>query len=77
MADIKYHTIDPLILETLNLNEKRMNNILDIIHGRPPNAAVHTERKHYFRSLPKDKLQPAELTERQDKTLPPILLTKK
>ena len=36
MSAEKYHTIDPLILETLNLNEKRMNYILDILHGRDP-----------------------------------------
>ncbi len=35
MTDSKYHTIDPLILETLNLNEKRMNHIFDILHERP------------------------------------------
>ena len=36
MSEEKYRTIDPLILETLNLNEKRMNYILDILHGREP-----------------------------------------
>lgn len=34
MADKKYQTIDPLILETLNLNEKRIHHIFDILHGR-------------------------------------------
>lgn len=33
MSESKYHTIDPLILETLNLNQQRMNHILNIIHG--------------------------------------------
>lgn len=42
MADLKYHTIDPLILETLNLNEKRMNYILDILHGRPTQSNIKT-----------------------------------
>lgn len=32
---MNFHTIDPLILETLNLNERRMNHILDILHGKP------------------------------------------
>ena len=38
----KYLTIDPLILETLNLNERRMNHILEILHGKNGNqrAAV-------------------------------------
>jgi len=34
MSERAYKTIDPLILETLNLNERRMNHILDILHGR-------------------------------------------
>lgn len=34
---MNFHTIDPLILETLNLNERRMNHILDILHGKPKN----------------------------------------
>ena len=36
MEDKNYHTIDPLILETLNLNERRMEHIFDILHGRDP-----------------------------------------
>lgn len=54
MSEDKYHTIDPLILETLNLNEKRMNYILDILHGRDPKEHPRTERKHY-KSLSKNK----------------------
>lgn len=54
MSEDKYHTIDPLILETLNLNEKRMNYILDILHGREPKEHPRTERKHY-KSLSKNK----------------------
>ena len=34
----KYLTIDPLILETLNINENRMNHIFDILHGRQKNS---------------------------------------
>jgi hypothetical protein len=40
MYSNKYLTIDPLILETLNLNEKRMNHILDILHGNPTKKAI-------------------------------------
>lgn len=36
MKDRKYQTIDPFLLETLNLNEKRINHIFDILHGRDP-----------------------------------------
>lgn len=38
----QYHTIDPLILETLNLNQQRMNTILDILHGRTPQKYAKT-----------------------------------
>jgi hypothetical protein len=55
MSEDKYHTIDPLILETLNLNEKRMNYILDILHGRDPKEHPRTERKHQYKSLSKNK----------------------
>lgn len=40
MQDKNYHTIDPLILETLNLNEKRMKRILNILHGNPDEDEV-------------------------------------
>jgi hypothetical protein len=53
--DGKYHTIDPLILETLNLNERRMNHILDILHGREPREYPKTERKSVNKSLSKNK----------------------
>lgn len=36
MKDRNYQTIDPLLLETLNLNEKRIHHIFDILHGRNP-----------------------------------------
>lgn len=55
MSEGKYHTIDPLILETLNLNEKRMNYILDILHGRDPKEHPRTERKQPAKSLSKNK----------------------
>ncbi len=55
MSEDKYHTIDPLILETLNLNEKRMNYILDILHGRNPKEPPRTERKPHYKSLSKNK----------------------
>lgn len=55
MSEEKYHTIDPLILETLNLNEKRMNYILDILHGRDPKEQPRTERKQNYKSLSKNK----------------------
>lgn len=57
MSAAKYHTIDPLILETLNLNEKRMNHILDILHGRPPQQYPKTERKSINRTYFKDHSQ--------------------
>lgn len=77
MTDIKYHTIDPLILETLNLNENRMNHILNILHGKQPRSTlIKTERKHYNRSLIKDTSQSKNIGN-LDESLPPILLNKK
>lgn len=32
--DRQYHTIDPLIMETLNLNQRRITHIFDILHGK-------------------------------------------
>ncbi len=34
MNERNYQTIDPLIMETLQLNEKRIHHIFDILHGR-------------------------------------------
>ena len=48
--DRQYQTIDPMIMETLNLNENRIQHILDILHGRdpkpyhPPTARQHSQR---------------------------------
>lgn len=33
MKDSKHLTIDPLILDTLNLNQQRVKHILNIIRG--------------------------------------------
>ena len=55
MSEYKYHTIDPVILETLNLNEHRMNNILDILHGRQPRKYPQTERRQVNHSYTKDR----------------------
>ena len=53
-----------------------MNHILDILHGRPANSTTRTDRKHYNRSLVKDKSQ-AKYSDKFDESLPPILLNKK
>jgi hypothetical protein len=74
MHGSNYHTIDPLILETLNLNERRMNHILDILHGRPPRQYPQTERTFISRTHVGDKSQAS--IEPQE-TLPPILLNRK
>jgi hypothetical protein len=71
MNDLKYRTIDPLILETLNLNERRMNNILDILHGRQSARYPKTERKAVNRSLVNDRT-----TSVIAKALPPIFNSK-
>ena len=75
MTSPQYHTIDPLILETLNLNEYRMNNILDILHGREPRKYPQTERRSVNRSYHKDhssaSINPSE------SSLPPILLNRR
>ena len=42
MDDRSYMTIDPLIMETLHLNERRIYHIFDILHGKDP--APYTER---------------------------------
>ncbi len=55
MNDSKYRTIDPLILETLNLNQERMNHILNIIHGKQDHNYAKTERKIMVRSLNKNR----------------------
>jgi hypothetical protein len=73
MSDAKYHTIDPLILETLNLNEKRMNYILDILHGRDAKEHPKTERRIPVKSLTKNRTI-ASITQ-DDSVLPPIPIT--
>lgn len=70
-----YHTIDPLILETLNLNQERMNTILDILHGRTPQKYPKTERKITNRSMVR-KLSP-DLPNEEEQILPPIMLSKR
>ncbi len=52
MYSNKYLTIDPLILETLNLNEKRMNHILDILHGNPIKKVI-TKNHDNFKNVNK------------------------
>lgn len=71
----KYHTIDPLILETLNLNETRMNQILDILHGKPPKQHSPTPRKYINRSYAKESSQPS--ISQNEESLPPILLNRR
>lgn len=71
----KYHTIDPLILETLNLNEKRMNQILDILHGRPVREYSAFTRKAANRTYLKDQSQPT--ISQEEEQLPPILLNRR
>lgn len=57
MADRKYQTIDPLILETLNLNEKRIHHIFDILHGRDSLTPRERITTHAFYSAhPVNKL---------------------
>ena len=43
MQGRSYLSFDPMIMETLNLNERRIHHIFDILHGRdtPP----YTQRK--------------------------------
>jgi hypothetical protein len=53
-----------------------MNHILDILHGRPAESSTRTDRKHYNRSLIKDKSH-AKQIDKLDDSLPPLLLTKK
>lgn len=72
MSEGKYQTLDPLILETLNLNERRMNHILDILHGREPKEYPKTDRRPH-KSISKNKTI-ATFTQ-DDSILPPITIS--
>lgn len=36
MSNTKYHTIDPLILDSLKLNKERINHIVQLLHPSNP-----------------------------------------
>ena len=69
MGDKSYQTIDPLIMETLHLNEKRIHHIFDILHGR--DIQPHSNRSYHYQQKNASRNQ----IETHEKTKSPRQLT--